>query len=68
MTALGAVLVDTHHLEIQYRPSQAKVGELLDKVRDAGIAIRDLRTSEADLEELFLRMTSPAEAASPDAT
>lgn len=57
LEALGAVLIDAHHLKIQYRPSQAKVGELLDAVRKAGLQIRDLATAEADLEELFLRLT-----------
>ena len=57
LKALGAVLVDAHHLEIQYRPSQARVGELLDAVRAQGLEIRDLATAEADLEELFLRLT-----------
>jgi ABC-2 type transport system ATP-binding protein len=54
----GAVLVDAHRLKIQYRPSQARVGDLLDTVRAAGIGIRDLATAEADLEELFVRLTS----------
>ncbi len=53
----GAVLVDDHHLDIHYRPSQARVGDLLDLIRSAGFAIRDLKTAEADLEELFLRLT-----------
>lgn len=57
LKALGAVLVDSHHLEIQYRPSQAKVGDILDEVRAGGLRIRDLATAEADLEELFLRLT-----------
>ncbi|MGI9508008.1 MAG: ABC transporter ATP-binding protein [Geminicoccaceae bacterium] len=57
LDALGATLVDPHHLEIQYRPSQARVGELLDTVRATGLQIRDLATAEADLEELFLRLT-----------
>ncbi|MEM9628347.1 MAG: ABC transporter ATP-binding protein [Pseudomonadota bacterium] len=60
LKALGAVLVDPHHLDIQYRPSQARVGELLDAVRREGLQIRDLATAEADLEELFLRLTAPA--------
>ncbi len=55
--ARGAVLIDDHRLEIHYRPSQARVGELLDAVRSAGLTIRDLATAEADLEELFLRLT-----------
>ena len=54
---LGATQVDSHHLEIQYRPSQARVGEILDAVRNEGLQIRDLATTEADLEELFLRLT-----------
>jgi ABC-2 type transport system ATP-binding protein len=54
---LGAVLVDDHRLEIQYRPSQTRVGDLLDAVGAAGLSIRDLATAEADLEELFLRLT-----------
>jgi ABC-2 type transport system ATP-binding protein len=57
LAALGAVLTDPHHLEIQYRPSEVMVGDILDRLRDAGLAIRDLATVEADLEELFLRMT-----------
>ncbi|MGI9492052.1 MAG: ABC transporter ATP-binding protein [Geminicoccaceae bacterium] len=54
---MGAHVVDDHRLEINYRPSQARVGELLDEVRSAGLTIRDLATAEADLEELFLRLT-----------
>jgi ABC-2 type transport system ATP-binding protein len=42
---------------LRYRPSRARVGELLDAVRAAGLTIVDLATSEADLEELFLRLT-----------
>ncbi|MEM7042363.1 MAG: ABC transporter ATP-binding protein [Pseudomonadota bacterium] len=57
LKVLGAVLVDDHRLEVQYRPSQARVGEILDAVRAQGLAIRDLQTAEADLEELFLRLT-----------
>jgi len=59
---MGALLVDDHHLEINYRPSQARVGELLDEVRKTGLTIRDLATAEADLEELFLRLTGSNEA------
>ena len=55
---MGAVILGDHQLEIHYRPSQARVGELLDVVRAEGLSIRDLATAEADLEELFLRLTS----------
>jgi ABC-2 type transport system ATP-binding protein len=57
LLALGAVLDPDGRILLRYRPSQAQVGELLDRSRDAGIGIRDLATSEADLEELFLRLT-----------
>ncbi len=57
LKALGAIRVDAHHLEVQYRPSQVLVGELLDAISAQGLQIRDLATAEADLEELFLRLT-----------
>lgn len=62
LAALGATLVDAHHLEVNYRPSQMLVGEILEKLGKAGLTIRDLATAEADLEELFLRMTGNQDA------
>jgi ABC-2 type transport system ATP-binding protein len=66
LAALGARLDGERRLVFRYRPSQARVGELLDAVRRAGVTIQDLTTTEADLEELFLRLTGggpmPAEA------
>ena len=35
----------------------AKVGDVLDAVRRSSLTIIDLATSEADLEELFIRLT-----------
>ena len=55
--ALGARLEGERRLVLHYRPSRARVGELLDAVRAAGLTITDLATAEADLEELFLRLT-----------
>ena len=57
LAALGARLDGERRLVISYRPSRARVGELLDAVRRAGLTITDLATAEADLEELFLRLT-----------
>ena len=51
---------------LRYRPSRARVGELLDAVRAAGLTITDLATAEADLEELFLRLTGQAAAGRGD--
>ena len=53
----GATLTGPNQLDIHYRPSQAQVGDLLDAIRKSGLQIRDLATVEADLEELFLRLT-----------
>ncbi len=58
LAALGARLDGERRLVLNYRPSRARVGELLDAVRRAGLTITDLATTEADLEELFLRLTS----------
>ena len=57
LAELGAVLAEDGRLSVSYRPSRAKVGEILDRARSAGLVISDLHTAEADLEELFLRLT-----------
>ena len=62
LARLGARLEGGRRLVLRYRPSRARVGELLDAVRAAGLTITDLATAEADLEELFLRLTGQAAA------
>jgi ABC-2 type transport system ATP-binding protein len=57
LATLGAGLEGERRLVLRYRPSRARVGDLLDAVRRAGLTITDLATAEADLEELFLRLT-----------
>ena len=67
-TAVPAMLADDHasidgegRLVLRYRPSQVRIEALLDRLRAAGVAIVDLTTREADLEDLFVRLTSHAE-------
>jgi ABC-2 type transport system ATP-binding protein len=60
----GARLDSQGRLVLHYRRSQARVGDLLDAIRAEGLTITDLATTEADLEDLFLRLTGSAE---PDA-
>jgi ABC-2 type transport system ATP-binding protein len=67
LAALGARLDGERRLVLIYRPSRARVGSLLDAVRRAGLTITDLATAEADLEELFLRLTAHGEAERADA-
>jgi ABC-2 type transport system ATP-binding protein len=57
LARFGAQLDGARRIVLQYRPSRARVGEMLDAVRAAGLTITDLATAEADLEELFLRLT-----------
>jgi ABC-2 type transport system ATP-binding protein len=57
LAAWDCELGPTGRLSVRYRPSAADVGQILDAVRAAGLAIRDLQTREADLEEIFLRLT-----------
>ena len=45
-------------LVISYRSAQISAEEVLKSVRDAGIAIRDVRTEQSDLEDVFLALTS----------
>ena len=67
LAAEGAVLDAQGRLVVRYRPSRAKVGDILDQVRAAGLVVSDLATREADLEELFLRLTGPQAEAVPAA-
>jgi ABC-2 type transport system ATP-binding protein len=57
LARFGARLDGDRRIVLQYRPSRARVGDMLDAVRAAGLTITDLATAEADLEVLFLRLT-----------
>jgi ABC-2 type transport system ATP-binding protein len=54
---LGAALTPEGDITLRYRPSQANMEEILNKVRSSGIMIRDLATHEADLEDVFRHLT-----------
>jgi len=47
-------------LALSYRKSEAEIAGLLDVVRDAGVAIRDVTTEEPDLEDVFVALTRSA--------
>ncbi len=42
---------------VQYHATETSAGEVLEAVRKAGIRIRDVRTEQADLEDVFLQLT-----------
>jgi ABC-2 type transport system ATP-binding protein len=71
LAGLDCALGPTGRLTVRYRPSAVEVGRVLDAVRAEGLAIRDLQTREADLEDIFLRLTgsgAPGEEGPPAAT
>ena len=53
-------------LVVRYKPSQTRLGAVLDQIRAAGIAIADLSTEETDLEDIFLQLTSRRGGAAAD--
>ncbi len=63
-------LPDVDHVQIEtredgtlafhYRASDISADDVLDAVRNAGIRIRDVRTEQPDLEDVFLKLTRAA--------
>ena len=47
-------------LAFRYDARATTAGKVLDAIREAGVTIRDVRTEEADLEEVFLSLTGHA--------
>ncbi len=47
-------------LAFHYRASDISADDVLDAVRNAGIRIRDVRTEQPDLEDVFLKLTRAA--------
>ena len=50
-------LTPPRRLVFHYRPSDTRIGDILEAVRVAGLGIADLSTQESDLEDLFLHLT-----------
>lgn len=44
-------------LAISYQPSNTQVAQILDRLSAAGVSVKDLSTVEADLEDVFLKLT-----------
>lgn len=57
LLGLAVDLVGQRRLVFHYRPSQTRISDILTALRDAGLGIADLTTTEADLEDLFLEIT-----------
>ena len=61
--ALGATLDGTRRLVMHYQPSRLGVGAILAATAEAGLGVADLSTEEADLEDIFIQLTSSRTAA-----
>lgn len=57
LASWNATLAGPRTIFVRYQPSSTRIGALLEAVKAAGIGIVDLSTEEADLEDLFLRLT-----------
>lgn len=60
-----AALREDGNLVLRYQSIQTSAEQVLEAVRQAGIRIRDVRTEEADLEDVFLALTSSREDEAP---
>lgn len=61
-----AELTDPHRLVLRYRPSDTRLGDVLNRLDAVGIRINDLSSEETDLEDIFLQITRGD--AAPDAS
>jgi len=57
LAASGLEWIEPGTLLLRYNPSRAAIGAVLDAIGAAGLHIRDMTTEEADLEDIFLRLT-----------
>ncbi|MGY9020957.1 MAG: ABC transporter ATP-binding protein [Alphaproteobacteria bacterium] len=53
----SANLTAPNELTFCFSPSSMTVGEILSAIQSAGLTVADLATQEADLEDIFLRLT-----------
>jgi ABC-2 type transport system ATP-binding protein len=58
LEGLDAALRPGGELAVSYRSGQRSIEEILARVTAAGVAIKDLRTEEADLEDVFVALTT----------
>ncbi|MBI1365497.1 MAG: ATP-binding cassette domain-containing protein [Alphaproteobacteria bacterium] len=57
LSPFGCELRSDGQLAIPYQPSKAQVAYILERLSAAGVRVKDLSTVEADLEDVFLKLT-----------
>lgn len=63
LLSMGAELTAEGRITMHYSPSTLPMSDILSAVSEAGITIADLTTQESDLEDVFVQITSGADAA-----
>jgi len=58
LAPFAPTLAEERRLVFQYKPSVTAVGDILGGLQAAQLGIADLSTEEADLEDIFLRLTN----------
>ncbi|KLI64556.1 ABC transporter ATP-binding protein [Aurantiacibacter marinus] len=58
-----AEVIEDRILEVTYNRDSASAGQVLSLIQQHGYVIEDVTTREADLEDVFVQLTAPAEAA-----
>src|SRR3546814_2395369 len=53
-------LPEPYRLIVRYKPSETRLGDILEAMNGCGIRITDLSTEETDLEDIFLQLTRDA--------
>jgi len=61
LSALDCRLTPNGRLQIRYRVSDAPLEDILARVRQAGLTLADLSTTEGDLEDVFVALTGSDE-------
>ncbi len=62
LAATGLAWLEPGKLVLRYNPSRAAIGMVLDAIGAAGLHVRDVTSDQADLEDIFLRLTGGTEA------
>ncbi|MEM7170501.1 MAG: ABC transporter ATP-binding protein [Pseudomonadota bacterium] len=60
LQSLGGHLKDPHRIAFRYHASESPVQAILDALSAAGLTVLDISSEEADLEDIFLQLTSSA--------
>ena len=60
VAGIGVATRDDGTLAVTYRARQTSAEDVLSMLRDNGVRIRDVRTEQADLEDVFLSLTRSA--------